>query len=214
MKFPVKVIIPMMLLILATVACGLGGNSGNQPAVNNNSSSGSDQNPTQSSTSGGGSSGSSYGVVPLPTDTVDLKAGEVYKIGQAIKDPQSGAIFEVTGVRPDSSLPGLKPGETYLMVDIILGNAGTQTVTSSSLASYVVKAKSDGKSYGEGHILELLAAQAIPSNAGVDVDVAPGTAYHGILPVVLSKDATGLTLKFSPALADTIGQPFTVDLGQ
>ena len=58
------------------------------------------------------------------------------------------------------------------MVDIVLGNAGTQTITASSLGSYVVNAKSDGKSYGEGHILELLAAQAIPSDAGMDVDVA------------------------------------------
>ena len=214
MKFPTKVMIPMLLLILATVACSLGGNSSNPPATNNNSSSGSDQSPTQSSTSGGGSSGSSYGTVPLPTDTVDLKAGEVYKIGQAIKDPQSGAIFEVNGIKTDNSLPGLNAGETYLMVDILLGNAGTQTFTSSSLGSYVVNAKSDGKSYGEGHILELLAAQAIPSDAGMDVDVAAGTAYHGVLPVVLSTNATGLTLKFTPALADTMGQTFTVDLGQ
>ena len=91
MKFPTKVMIPMLLLILATVACSLGGNSSNPPAANNNSSSGSDQSPTQSSTSGGGSSGSCYGTVPLPTDTVDLKAGEVYKIGQAIKDPAVGS---------------------------------------------------------------------------------------------------------------------------
>jgi len=210
MKFPTKVIIPMLLLILATVACSLGGNSSNPPAVNNNSSTGSDQN----STAGSGSSGSSYGTVPLPTDTVDLKAGEVYKIGQAIKDPQSGAIFEVNSIKTDNSLPGLKSGETYLMVDILLGNAGTQTFTSSSLSSYVVNAKSDGKSYGEGHILELLAAQAIPSDAGMDVDVAAGTAYHGVLPVVLATNATGLTLKFTPALADSMGQPFTVDLGQ
>ena len=210
MKFPTKVIIPMLLLILATVACSLGGNSSNPPAVNNNSSTGSDQN----STAGSGSSGSSYGTVPLPTDTVDLKAGEVYKIGQAIKDPQSGAIFEVNSIKTDNSLPGLNAGETYLMVDILLGNAGTQTFTSSSLGSYVVNAKSDGKSYGEGHILELLAAQAIPSDAGMDVDVAAGTAYHGVLPVVLATNATGLTLKFTPALADTMGQTFTVDLGQ
>jgi hypothetical protein len=223
MKFPVKVIIPMLLLILATIACGLSGNSSNTPAINNSSSSGSNQTSSsgsnssgfdQSSSTGSSSSDSSYGNVPLPTDTVDLKAGEVYKIGQAIKDPQSGAIFEVNSIKTDNSLPGLKSGETYLMVDITLGNAGTQTVTSSSLASYLVKAKSDGKSYGEGHILELLAAQAIPSNAGMDTDVAPGTAYHGILPVVLATNATGLTLKFTPALADTMGQTFSVDLGQ
>jgi hypothetical protein len=223
MKFPIKVLIPMLLLILATAACGLGGNSSNPPAINNSSSSGSDQTSSsgsnssgsdQSSTTRSGSSGTPYGTVPLPTGTVDLKAGQVYKIGQAIKDPQSGAIFEVTGIRPDSSLPGLSAGETYLMVDIILGNSGTQTISASSLGSFVVNAKSDGKSYGEGHVLELLAVQAIPSNAGMDVDVAAGTAYHGVLPVVLSTNATGLTMKFSPLLADTMGQPFTVDLGQ
>jgi hypothetical protein len=222
-KFPLKVMFPMLLLVLAAIACSVGGNSSNTPAINNNGSSGSNQTSSsgnnssgsdQSSSTVGSSSGSSYGNVPLPTDTVDLKAGEVYKIGQAIKDPQTGAILEVTGVRPDSSLPGLRSGETYLMVDTILGNAGTQAFTSSSLASYVVKAKSDGKSYGEGHVLELLAAQAIPSNAGMDVDVAPGTAYHGVLPVVLSTNATGLTLKFTPALADSMGRTFIVDLGQ
>jgi len=199
--FP-KLLLPILALALALAACGLGGSSA--PASSGSSSSG----------SGSPASGGGYGSVPLPTNTVDLQAGQVYKIGQAVKDPQSGAIFEVTGVRTDSSLPGLNAGETYLMVDIILGNAGTQTFTSSSLGSYVVHAKSDGKSYGEGHILELLAAQAIPSNAGVDVDVAPGSAFHGILPVVLATTATGLTITFTPAGASTLLNPITVDLGQ
>jgi len=204
-KHSLKIVLPVLALALALVACSLGGAAA--PVSGGSSSSGSG-----SSASSGGSSG--YGPVPVPTNTVDLKAGQVYKIGQAVKDPQSGAIFEVTGVRTDGSLPGLNAGETYLMVDILLGNAGTQTFTSSSLGSYVVKAKSDGKSYGEGHILELLAAQAIPSNAGVDVDVAPGSAYHGILPVVLSTTATGLTIKFTPAGSTAMGNPFTVDLGR
>jgi hypothetical protein len=77
----------------------------------------------------------------------------------------------------------------------------------------VVKAKSDGKSYGEGHVLELIAAQAIPSDGGMDVDVAPGAAHHGLLPVVLSTSATGLTITFTPAGNTTLGNPFTVDLG-
>jgi len=195
-----KIALPIAALVLALLACSLGGTGGS----------------AASSSSGGTSGGSSdgYGAVPVPTDTVDLQAGQVYKLGQAIKDPSSGAIFEVTGVREDSSLPGLDAGETYLMVDIILGNAGSQTFSSSSLGSYVVKAKSDGKAYGEGHILALLAAKAIPSDAGMDVDVAPGSADHGILPVVLSTAATGLTIKFTPALTQTLGNPFTVDLGQ
>jgi hypothetical protein len=222
MKFPFKVLVPTLFLFLAMVACSMGGNSSNSPTTNNSSSNSaqstsvgsSSSSSDQSSSAGSGSSGSSYGVVPLPTDTVDLKAGEVYKIGQAIKDPQSGTIFEVTGIRPDSSLPGLSNGEIYLMVDIILGNAGSQAISASSLGSFVVNAKSDGKSYGEGHVLQLLAAQAIPSDAGMDVDVAPGTAYHGVLPIVLAQNATGLTMKFSPLLADNTGSPFTVDLGQ
>jgi len=206
-KFSPKIILPVLALVFALIACSLGGTGSSAPASGGSSSSGSG-----SSASGGGSSG--YGPIPMPTDTVDLQSGQVYKIGQAVKDPQSGAIFEVVGVRTDNSLPGLSTGETYLMVDIILGNTGTETFTSSSLASYVVRAKSDGKSYGEGHVLELLAAQAIPSDAGMDVDVNPGSAYHGILPVVLSVSATGLTITFTPAGSTTMGNPFTVDLGQ
>jgi len=204
-RYSLKILLPVLALALALVACSLGGAAA--PGEVNGAVPG----PTQPASGG---SSTSYGSVPLPTDTVDLQAGQIYKIGQAIKDPQSGAIFEVVGVRTDGSLPGLNAGETYLMVEIILGNAGTQTFTSSSLASYVVKAKSDGKSYGEGHILELLAAQAIPSDAGMDVDVNSGSAYHGILPVVLSTTATGLTITFTPAGSTTLGNPFTVDLGQ
>jgi hypothetical protein len=203
-----KFVLPALMLFLSVVACGIGSKPG---SVTNPGSSGSNQGAPAGS---GSNASSNYGNIPLPTDTVDLQAGQVYKIGQAVKDPQSGTIFEVISVRTDSSLPGLNAGETYLMVEIVLGNTGTETFTSSSLGSYVVKAKSDGKSYGEGHILELLAAQAIPSNAGVDVDVAPGTAYHGILPVVISANATGLTIIFTPAGSTAMGNPFTVDLGR
>jgi hypothetical protein len=210
-KLSPKTALPVLALVFALVACSLGGTGSSQPGEVNGAVPG----PTDASSGSGGSSSSSgYGSVPVPTDTVDLKAGQVYKIGQAVKDPSSEAIFEVIGVRKDSSLPGLSSGETYLMVDILLGNAGTQTFTSSSLGSYVVRAKSDGKVYGEGHILALLAAKAIPSNAGMDVDVAPGTADHGILPVVLSASATGLTITFTPAGSTAMGNPFTVDLGQ
>ncbi|HTX92232.1 MAG TPA: hypothetical protein VMC09_13550 [Anaerolineales bacterium] len=202
-----KILIGMVVLFFSIAACGLGRNSGSAPNATSASS-----NPPASA--GGGSSSAGYGSVPVPTDTVDLKAGQVYKVGQAVKDPQTGAIFEVTGVSTNGSLPGLNAGETYLMVEITLGNAGTQTFSSSSLGSYLVRAKSDGKGYGEGHILALLAAQAIPSNAGMDVDVAPGAAFHGILPVVLSTTATGLTITFTPAGSAALGNPFTVDLGQ
>lgn len=206
-KFSPKIILPVLALVFALIACSLGGTGSSTPGEVNGGLPGSDQ-------TSGSSGSSSYGNVSLPTDTVDLQAGQVYKVGQAIKDPQTGAIFQVTGVRTDSSLPGLSTGETYLMVDIILGNAGTQTFTSSSLGSYVVRAKSDGKSYGEGHVLELIAAQAVPQDGGMDVDVAPGTAHHGLLPVVLSATATGLTITFTPAGATTLGNPFTVDLGR
>jgi len=222
MKFPVKVLVPMLFLFLAMVACSLGGNSGNSPAINNsssgstqgtsvgNSSSGSDQ----SASTGSNSSGSSYGKVPLPTDTVDLKAGEVYKVGQAIKDPATGVIFEVLKATKNNTWPGLNAGETYVVIDILLGNAGTQTYTSSSLGSYMVKAQGSTKAYGLSHFLQLLAAQVIDPNAGVDVDVASGEAYRGILPVAIPADATGLTLQFTPALTDKMGQPIKVDLGQ
>jgi len=234
MKLPVKVIVPMLFLFLAVVACSMGGNSSNSPTNNTSSSSSvqstsvgsssssSDQSSSagsgssdsaQSSSSGSNSSGS-YGKVALPTDTVDLKAGEVYKVGQAIKDPASGAIFEVLSVNKNNTWPGLNPGETYLVLDVLIGNAGSQTLTSSSVGSYMVKAKGDNKAYGLGHILQLLAAQVIDPNAGVDVDVAPGEAYHGVLPVTIPADAAGLTLRYAPALANSIGQPFTVDLGQ
>ncbi len=205
--FP-KIVLPILVLALATMACGLGGNSSASGAAN-----GAGSGPDQSSSGSGGSS--SYGNVPLPTDTVDLQAGQVYKVGQAVKDPKDGVIFQVTGMRFDNTLPGLNSGETYLLIDMILGNTSSQTISSSSLGSYLVTAKSDGKTYGEGHILALLAAKAIPSNAGMDVDVAAGTAYHGILPVVLSADATGLVLQFTPLTpGDTMGQPFRVDLGK
>jgi hypothetical protein len=206
-KFSPKIILPVLALVFALIACSLGGTGSSAPGEVNGGLPGSGQ------TSGNAGS-SSYGNVSLPSATVDLQAGQTYKIGQAIKDPKTGAIFEVTGVRKDSSLPGLSTGETYLMVDILLANAGTQTFTSSSLASYLVRAKSDGKSYGEGHVLELMAAKAVPQDGGLDVDVAPGTAYHGLLPVVLSTTATGLTITFTPAGSTTMGNPFTVDLGQ
>jgi hypothetical protein len=229
MKFPFKVLVPTLFLFLAMVACSMGGNSSNSPTTNKNSSNSaqstsvgsSSSSADQSSSAGSGSSGSaqsssgsSYGKVPLPTDTVDLKAGEVYKVGQAIKDPASGAIFEVLSVSKNNTWPGLNAGETYLLVDVLLGNAGSQTYSSSSMLSYIVKAKGSDTAYGLGHILQLLAAQVLDPNSGVDVDVAPGEAYHGVLPVALPADATGLTLKFTPTQGDGIGAPFTVDLGQ
>lgn len=222
MKFSGKVFVPVLFLFLAMVACSLGGNSGNSPAVNNSSSGSTQSTPVesspsgsdQSSSTGSNSSGSSYGKVPLPTDTVDLKTGEVYKVGQAIKDPATGAIFEVLNVSKNNTWPGLNAGETYLVIDILLGNAGTQTISSSSLGSYLVKAKGSDTAYGLSHILQLLAAQVIDPNAGVDTDVAAGEAYHGILPVAVPADATGLTIRFTPILDSGSGQPFTVDLGQ
>ncbi len=203
-----RIALPVLVIALATMACGLGGNSTPPGEVN-----GAVPGPGQSSSGSGASS--SYGNVPLPADTVDLQAGQVYKVGQAVKDPKDGVIFQVTGMHFDNTLPGLGAGETYLMIEMTLGNASSQTFSASSLGSFMVKAKSDGKAYGEGHVLALLAAQAIPSNAGMDVDVAPGTGYHGILPVVISATATGLVLQFTPLTAgDTMGQTFKVDLGK
>jgi len=215
MKFPLKVIIPVSFLVLAVVACGFSGNSTNPSAASNNGSSGSDQSSSSGgSSSASGSSSSGYGKVPLPTDTVDFKPGEVYKVGQAIKDPTTGAIFEVLKVSKNNTWPGLNPGETYILIDVLLGNTGSQTYSSSSLGSYMVKAKGSTTAYGLSHILSLLAANVLTNDMGVDLDVAPGEAYHGLLPVAVPADATGLTLQFSPALTDKIGQPFTVDLGQ
>ena len=152
-KLSQRIALPVLALTISMVACSLGGIG-----------SGSGNSTGSSRSSSGSGSSSSYGSVPLPTDTVDLQSGQVYNVGQAIQDPQSGVIFDVTSAHEDSTLPGLNAGETYALIDITLGNAGTDTVTSSSLTSYVVTAQGSDQTYGESHLFSLTTSDVLTTD--------------------------------------------------
>ena len=166
---------------------------------------------------GGSSSntGSSGGKVALPTNTVDNQSGQVYAIGQAVKDPTTGAVVLVNSITYNNSLPGLAAGETWALINITIGNAGTETITYSSIASFYVKSSSTGQTYGMplSALVDLLASNIINSNNSLDQDVAPNTAYQGLLPVKLSASATGLTLVVSP-VTTSAGATIDFSLGK
>lgn len=190
------------VLAFVVSACGVGTN-GNLPSAG------------ISGISSGSGQSSGYGKTSVPTNTVDFQSGQVYQVGQAVKDSNSGVIIEVTGVRFDNTLPGLDSGQTYALIDITLGNSGTQTYSTSSIGSYSVLAKGSGATYGEGHLLDLLAAKIINPDNQLDVDVAPGTAFHGLLPVAMPASETGLELHFNSLNSDsTLGPTIIIALGK
>lgn len=189
-----------VVVVLAFVlsACSLGG-SGSPSTGTSNGSSG----------SGG------YGTTSVPANPLAFTSGQVYQVGQAVVDPATGVIIEVTGVRYDATLPGLDAGQTYALVDITLGNSGTQTFSTSSLGSFSILAKASGKTYTESGLIDLLAAQVLNPNNQLDVDVAPGTAFHGLLPVALPASEIGLELHFNSLNSgDTMGPTMIISLGK
>ncbi len=190
----------VMVLAFVLSACSLGG--------------GASLTGTSNGSSGSGQS-SSYGKTSVPANPVAFTAGQVYQVGQAVVDPSTGVIIEVTGVRYDTSLPGLSAGQTYALVDITLGNSGTQTFSASSLGSFSILSKSSGKTYTESGLIDLLAAKVLNPNDQLDVDVAPGTAFHGLLPVSLPVSDTGLELHFNSLNSDnTMGPTIIISLGK
>lgn len=192
----IRIWLPIALLvILLTTACiprGIG-NTGNT----------------------GSSGGVQGGSVTLPTNTVDNQSGQVYPIGQAVKDPSTGAVVQVNSIKYDSTLPGLAAGETWALINITIGNVGTETVTYSSIASFYVKSSSTGQTYGESlsALIDLAASNLLNDSNSLDRDVAPNTAYQGILPVKLPASASGLDL-FVSSVTTTVGATIGFSLGK
>ncbi len=165
-----------------------------------------------SSTSSGPSATASAGNVPVPTDTVAYEKGKVYDVGQAVKDDKTGVVFQVNDVKFDSSLAGLSSGQTWALITITLGNAGTASYSASSIASFGVKSKSTGQSYSES--LSAILSQVVTPETQLDKSIDPGTAFQGILPVIVPDSATGLTVSFTPIEYISESLTFEVNLGK
>jgi hypothetical protein len=75
-------------------------------------SAGASSQPTPVAAESDTTSAQSSAAVPLPATTLDWQKGKVFKIGDDIKDPKSGLIFQVNDVHSDSTLGGLSAGQT------------------------------------------------------------------------------------------------------
>ena len=165
----------------------------------------------------GGSSGASAtvsaaGNVALPTDTVSYEKGKVYDVGQAVKDDTTGVIFLINDVKYDASLAGLSAGQTWCLVTVTLGNAGTKPYSVSSIGSLGIKSSSTGQSYTES--LTAILSQVVTTQTQLDQDIAPGKAFQGIFPAIIPDSATGLTINFTPIDYMSEGLTFQVNLGK
>jgi hypothetical protein len=164
------------------------------------------------SPSGGAATVSAVGNVALPSDTVPYEKGKVYSVGQAIKDDATGVIVLVNDVKFNPSLAGLATGQTWCLVTVTLGNAGTASYSSSSIGSLGIKSSSTGQGYTES--LAAILSQVVTPDTQLDQDIAPGKAFQGILPVILPDTATGLVMNFTPIEFMSQGLTFQVNLGK
>jgi hypothetical protein len=154
----------------------------------------------------------SSALVPLPTNTVDWQKGKVFKVGDAIKDPTSGLIFQVTDVHRDGSLGGLSAGQTWVLADITIGDDGTQPMSVSPAGDFGY-CDANGNDAGFGlNVLAAMTNNVITSDNQFNADIQPGTATHGLLPMAGPADATGLVLYFYP-VGITTDSPFMVSVG-
>lgn len=167
---------------------------------------------------GGGSSGASAtvsagGNVALPTDTVPHEKGKVYSVGQAVKDDKTGVIFLVDGVKFDSSLAGLTPGQSWALITITLGNAGTVSYSTSTMINMWMKSSSTGQQYAAS-LTAILSSHVVPMDDPLDQPIDPGKAVQGILPIIVPDTATGLVLHCSIQHDLDPGLSFAVNLGK
>lgn len=151
--------------------------------------------------------------IDLPADTVPYRYGQIYAIGQAVKDDKTEVIVRVDDVRFDSASGGLDSGETWCVITVTLGNAGAEPYTVSSVGSFGVSSKSTSRTYGE-RIIAAITANLISVDNQLDTEVGPGSAYQGILPVALPEAATGLRLKVAPIEYMGSDLSFLFDLGK
>jgi hypothetical protein len=216
--FPAMVWIAACAGALAIAACG--GSAGVSPTPGAAAAPGSaaadsatQAAPAQAVSAGNAQTGSGgYGLVPLPTGTADWLKDKVFKVGDAIRDPASGLIYQVTSVRTNRTLGGLDTGQTWLLADITIGNAGTETVSISTVGNFYYRDAS-GNDPGYGlHLLGALASKILTSDNQLDVDIEPGTAFHGLLPMSGPAGASGLVLYFTPVQI-TSNSPFMVSVG-
>ena len=146
--------------------------------------------------SGGSATESAGGSVALPTDTVPYEKGKVYDVGQAVKDDKTGVIFLVDSVKFDSSLAGLTPGQSWALITITLGNAGTVSYSTSTMINMWIKSSSTGQQYAAS-LTAILSSHVVPTDAPLDQPIDPGKAVQGILPIIVPDNATGLVLNCS-----------------
>jgi hypothetical protein len=217
-RFPSVVWLALSATALAIAACG--GSAGATPTSGAAAGPGSatvpsptEAAPAQAALSGSSQASSSgYGLVPLPTNTIDWQKDQVYQIGQAIKDPTSGLIFEVTGVRTDSSVAGLDAGQQWLLADVTIGNTGTDTMTISSAGNFAFRDANGAPAGYDLHLLSAISAKLLTPENQPDVDIQPGTAFHGLYPSMGPVGVTGLRLLFMPVQI-TSNSPFIVSVG-
>ncbi len=152
------------------------------------------------------------GNVALPTDTVAYEKGKVYTVGQAIKDDSTGVIFLVNDVKFSASLAGLATGQSWCLVTVTLGNAGTKPYSVSSIGSLGIKSSSSGQTYSES--LSAILSQVVTPETQLDQDMAPGNAFQGVFPAIVPDSATGLVLHFTPIEYIAQGLTFEVNLGK
>ena len=177
---------------IVAVACSvLAGCGGKRAATPQGSTSGEAPTPTVAASSG---------QAALPSNLVQWTEGETYQIGQAVHDPQSGAIVQVNGVRVDDTLPGLETGKEWVLVDMTLGNTGQSTLSVYPLGDLGIQVEGSTK-----YIIEpTFAGEELEGKAGgtpmVNTDIAPGQAFRGLLAVQAPMSAKGMVLWYAPGV--------------
>ncbi len=137
---------------------------------------------------------------PMPTNPVVWQKGQVYKIGQAVKDPKSGLVFLVNQVKFDGGLPGLSTGDEWALVELTLGNVGKQMITVRPLGDLGIKVNGAKSFLTEPVHADLDLGNKAGAEPMVNTDIPPGQAVRCLFTVKVPSAGKDLALWYAQGL--------------
>lgn len=142
----------------------------------------------------------------------------MYAVGQAIRDPKSGMVLLVNGIRFDATLPGLEAGQAWALIDLTFGNTGDATITVRPLGDLGVRAEGVTTFYTEPPFADRELGDKAGTTPMANTDIAPGRAVRRLLAVKVPATARNLVLWHAPGLilgtASADSAKFEVALGR